>query len=194
MRPRSLSLPDLSVLDDQLTANYIVALTIGRGFPEGDAQQLVTSFVRCTEGALRRYEEARLRLVRSVAQDSLTEYLRGTDDMELTFMALHRTMRLAESLSESPATRIAKHELPPQRDRDLLREMRNAIDHADKPILDGHAGKGRPIRLHVETDGSTLSRGERILTVEHARFAGWVRTLHSLAVGLTNRPQDWVRP
>jgi hypothetical protein len=189
----SFRLPDLSGLDDRLTANYLVSLTIGRGFPPGGAQQLVTSFVRCTEGTLRRYEEARVRLARSVAEDSLTEYLRGTDDMELTFMALHRTMRHAERLSQSPETRVGKHDLPPQCDRDLLRKMRNAIDHADEPIVDGHAGKGRPIRLHVASDGSTISRGKQILTVEHARFAAWVQTLHSLAVGLTNRPQDWLR-
>lgn len=81
-RPLTFSLPDLSGLDDKLTANYILSTTFGRSFPPADAQHLVTSFVRSTEGALRRYEEARLQLEQSAEQDSLVEYLRGADDLK----------------------------------------------------------------------------------------------------------------
>ncbi len=191
MRPRSFSLPDLSGLDDRLTASYLLSITFGaRAFPPGRAQHLVTGLVRCTEGALRRYEEARMRLERSVAQDSLMEYLRGTDHMELTFMALHRTMRLADALRASPETRVGNGDLPPEADRSLLRLMRNAIDHADGQIA--HAGKGQAIHLDVQGDSSTISDGDHIFTVSHARFASWVRTLHGLCVLLTNRPEDWV--
>jgi hypothetical protein len=75
-RPSRFSLPDLSGLDDKLTANYILSASFGRVFPPGDAQHLVTAFVRSTESALRRYEEARLRLERSTTRDSLVDYLR----------------------------------------------------------------------------------------------------------------------
>lgn len=95
------SLPDLSALDGALTANYIVSVTIGRRFPPGNAQHLVTAFVRSTDGALRRYEQARLRLEFSSREDDLVEYLRGADDLEVAFMALHRTMRLAEGLKQA---------------------------------------------------------------------------------------------
>jgi hypothetical protein len=123
--------PDLSGLDDKLTANLVLSLSVGRGFPPSDAQHLVTAFVRTTEGALRRYEEARLQLARSVEQDSLVEYLRGLDDMELTFMALHRAMRIAQGLKDSSETKLRKSQLPAHGDQERLRKMRNAIDHRD---------------------------------------------------------------
>jgi len=187
------SLPDLSGLDGALTANYIVSVEIGRAFPPGDAQHLVTAFVRSTDGALRRYEEARVRLERSAREDRLVEYLRGADDLELAFMALHRTMRLAEGLIQSRETTVGKNQLPSDTDRDLLRVMRNAIDHINQPIIDRRAGKGQPLQLEVGNDDSTIGDDAGTHTVSHARFGEWVRTLHKLAVDLTNRPQDWVR-
>jgi hypothetical protein len=155
--PGPFSLPDLSRLDGELTANYIVSVTIGRGFPPGDAQHLVTAFVRSTDGALRRYEEARVRLERSVREDSIVQYLRGADDLELAFLALHRTMRLAEGLMRSPETSVGKTQLPSQGSRDLLRVMRNAIDHLNEPIIEGRAGKGHPLQLEVRDDHSTIA-------------------------------------
>jgi hypothetical protein len=186
------TLPDLSGLDDGLTANYIESVSFGRSFPPGQAQHLVTAFVRSTDSALRRYEEARRRLGRSVERGSLVEYLRGADDMELAFMALHRTMRLAEGLMRSRETTVGTTELPSHADRSLLRVMRNALDHIDQPIIDGHAGKGKTLRLHVRNDDFTIDDDKGTHTVSHARFGGWVRSLHKLAVDLTNRPQDWI--
>jgi len=96
--PPRFNLPDLSQLDSELTASLMMWLSLGRGFPPGDAQHLVMAFVRTTESALRRYEEARLRLQRSADGGNLGEYLRGLNEMELAFMALHRAMRLAVAL------------------------------------------------------------------------------------------------
>jgi hypothetical protein len=191
--PGPFSLPDLSGLDGDLTANYIVSVTIGRSFPPGDAQHLVTAFVRSTDGALRRYEDARTRLERSVREDSIVEYLRGADDLEQAFMAVHRTMRLAEGLMRSSETRVGKNQLPSQADRDLLRMVRNAIDHINEPIIGGRAGKGRPLQLEVRNDDSAIADEAGTHTVSHAQFGEWMKTLHTLAVDLTNRPQDWVR-
>jgi hypothetical protein len=193
MRPRSFNLPDLSGLDAPLTANYVLSITFGaRAFPPGRAQHLVTGLVRCTEGALRCYEQARRRLERSAELDSFTEYLRGTDELELTFMALQRTMRLADGLRASPQTSVGNGDVPSQADRDLLRLVRNAIDHADGQVE--HAGRGHAIRLDVQRDDSTIGDGSQLLTVSHARLAGWLRTLHELSVAVTTRPQDWIRP
>lgn len=75
------SLPDLSGLYPHLMERHIDSMLVGRVFPPGDAQHLVTAFVRSTDGALRRYEEARLRLKRSARPDDLVEYLRGADDL-----------------------------------------------------------------------------------------------------------------
>lgn len=141
--PARYALPDLSALDDRLVANPVLSLTIGRGFPPSDAQPLVTAFVRTTEGALRRYEEARSALERSAQQRSLVDYLRGIDAMELTIMALHRVMRVAEALVRSGETRVGNAELPVAADRDRRRRMRNAVDHRDEPIIAGRPATGR---------------------------------------------------
>lgn len=166
------SLPDLSGLDGNLTADYIESVTIGRSFPPGNAQHLVTAFVRSTDGALRRYEEARLRLERSAREDKLVEYLRGADDLELAFMALHRTMRLAEALKWSNETWVGNDQLPSDADRDLLRVMRNAIDHIDQPIIGGRAGKGLPLQLELRNNDSTIADDDGAHTVSHATFGG----------------------
>jgi hypothetical protein len=186
-------LPDLSGLDDKLTANYILSVTYGRAFPPGEAQHLVTAFVRSMDGTLRRYEEARLRLERSALQDSLVEYLRGADDLEVAFMVLHRPMRLAEGLMNSLQTAVGKNQLPSKGDRDLLRMMRNALDHINQPIIDGRAGKGEPLQLEVGNDDATVADAAGTHTVSHIRFGGWVRTLYELAVDLTDSPQHWIR-
>jgi hypothetical protein len=188
-------LPDLSALDDKLVANYIESVAIGRGFPPGDAQHLVTAFVRSTEGALRRYEAARLQLARSLDRNhnALLEHLRGADDMAVAFMALHRAMRLGEGVMRSPETEVSKEQLPSEADRDKLRVMRNAIDHINDPIIEGRAGKGQTLELHVRDNDSTIDDEDGTHTVSHAEFGEWVRTLHTLAVNLTNEPHVWAR-
>lgn len=103
--PPQFSIPDLSGLDDHLTANLLLSMSIGRGFPAGNAQHLVTAFVRTTESALRLYEAARARFTAAAGERSLVGYLRGLGEMELTYMALNRAMRLAVALLESPETK-----------------------------------------------------------------------------------------
>jgi hypothetical protein len=134
-----------------------------------------------------------LRLERSVREDKLVEHLRGADDLELAFLALHRTMRLAEGLMRSQETTVGKSQLPSQANRQLLRVMRNAIDHINQPIIEGRAGKGRPLQLEARDDDFTIDDEAGTHTVSHTEFGEWVRTLHTLAVDLTNHPQDWVR-
>ena len=192
-RPRRLNLADLSALDDKLTANLMLESTFGGGFPSGAARHLVTAFVRTFEVALRCYERARLQLERSVAQDSLTEYLRGLDEMELTFIALHRAMRLAEGLMMSSETNVGKKQLPPAAEREELRKMRNAIDHRDGAIVDGLAGTGLTIALQVREDDLMIDDHDGSHTVMHAELGNSVRKLHELAVELTSHPERYVR-
>ena len=97
-----------------------------------------------------------MRLEESAERDSLLDYLRGVDDMELTYMSLHRAMRLAEGLMKSPLTRVRNSQLPSLAERDTLRSMRNAIEHNNQPIIDGLAGKGQTLALFVREGDATI--------------------------------------
>jgi hypothetical protein len=191
--PPQFSIPDLSGLDDHLTANLLLSMSIGRGFPAGNAQHLVTAFVRTTESALRRYEAARARFTSAAAEQSLVGYLRGLDEMELTYMALNRAMRLAVALVESPETKVSKRMLPSQAERDRLRKMRDAIEHREGPIKANQAGVGKTIALSVSETESTIEDDTQHHANRHDELASWIQLLHALAVNLTNKPQSWSR-
>jgi DNA repair protein RadC len=191
--PSRFAIPDLSELDDHLTDNLLLSMLIGRGFPEGDAQHLVTAFVRTTESALRLYEAARMRFDAAAAGPSLASYLRGLDEMELTYMALTRAMRLAVALVESPDTKVSKRMLPSQSERDRLRKMRDAIEHREGPIKASQAGIGKTIALSVRETESAIERDSQRYVARHDELASWIKVVHALAVKLTNEPHDWSR-
>jgi len=191
--PSQFSIPDLSGLDDHLVANLVLSMSIGRGFPPGNAQHLVTAFVRTTESALRRYEAARAQLEGSAAAQSLAAYLRGLDDMELTYIALNRAMRLAVALKQSPDTNVSRTDLPSKQDQDRLRLMRDAIEHRESPIMANLAGIGKTVALSVRESDSTIEDATRSYTATHDTLASWIQRLHALAVKLTNEPQVWSR-
>jgi hypothetical protein len=46
--------------------------------------------------------------------------------------------------------------LSSQANRELLRVMRNAIDHINQPIIERRAAQGLPLRLEVRADDSTI--------------------------------------
>lgn len=195
--PRQINMPDLSGLDSKLTENLVRARLAGRGFPDGKAHHLVTAFTRTTESALRRYEEARLQLLRSTVAATnmrrIAEFIRGQDDLEVTLMVLHRAMRVADRLRASPETKVSRRELPTQADRDLLRDVRNAVDHRDHPIVAGLAGTGRMLAILVRERDLTIDVDDDALTITHDDLADWIRALHTLAAALTNEPERWLR-
>jgi hypothetical protein len=191
-RPKSFDLPDLSGLDVDLVANLLLSMTLRAALPPGEAQHLFTAFVRSTESALRCYERARLQLEYST-EHGVASYIRGQADLELTFMALNRAMRLAEALKDSRETSVGNGELPSKPHRDLLRAVRNAIDHNDEPIRKGRAGKGEALALEVQQATIAIDGEQGHLSVDQADLGVWVRQLHELAVSLTNDPANWVR-
>jgi hypothetical protein len=185
---------DLSQLGDRLTEIWLLSVTVGRSFPEGQAQFLVTTFIRTTESALCSYERARLGFELSTATESLPQYLRAANEMELTFMALNRAMRLAVGLKTSAETTVSSADLPTPVEQDQLRKMRNAIDHNDGPIIKGRAGKGQTLALEVQEHGMVITDdGGTTQTVEHTVFAGWICKLHALASDLIHHPERWAR-
>jgi hypothetical protein len=157
-------------------------MLIGRGWPEGEAQHLLTAIARATDAALRCYEDARLRLERAAQEHAV-----------IGFIALHRAMRLADALVASLETTVDESHLPPENGRSRLRRMRNAIDHRDKPIKRGDAGIGKTLALNVREHDSTIDDDEGTLTLTHVELGDSIRRLHSLVVDLTNHPEQWTR-
>jgi predicted exporter len=191
--PSRFAIPDLSGLDSNLTANLLLSMSIGRGFPASNAQHLVTAFVRTAESALRRYEAARAQLAAAGAGGNLAGYFRGLDDMELTFMALNRAMRLAVALKESPETKVSRADLPSKDEQRRLRRMRDAIEHREGPIKANQAGIGKTIALTVSESQSTIEDDSQGYTTTHVELAYWIQLIHALAVRLTNEPDAWSR-
>ena len=166
----------------------------GRSLPEGEALQLAIHFVRTLEIALRLYEQVRSTLTSTVGNGrGIFTYLRGVSELELTVIALHRSTRLAEGLVQSPETTVTKESLPSSVNRDLLRRMRNAIDHVDGPIR-GDLQEGHMLAVFLtETDLMIDDEGGETLKVSQRDFGGWVSQLHALAAALTSTPDRWVR-
>jgi hypothetical protein len=188
-RPRSLELPDLSGLDNALTTNHLLNLAVAApAFPPGPASGLATAMVRTTESALRAYERARLLLNRSVESNSLTAYLEGLSEMEVCLLSLYRAMRVAERLAVSPETMVDKNMLPSARQRNLLRRMRNAIDHIDKPMAAGEFGMGVNLFLFITEKTLTIHDGGGELVAKQTALGQWLRTLHGLATHLSREP------
>lgn len=192
-RPDSIALPDLSQLDSELTANYLRSIAFRGSFPPGTAQALVTTFVRSVELALRRYADAWVQFEESVARNSLRAYLRGVSELEVTFIVLHRAMRLAAAIVRSDETLVPNGHIPTRDERERLRIMRDAIEHNDQPILDGRAGRDETLALFVREEDSTIDTRGSPYVVTHAELGAWLTQLHQLAVTLTNEPEKWAR-
>lgn len=186
-------MPDLSDLAAGLLSAWFLHATFIESFPPGRAAFLSSSFVRATEHTLRQYQDARNRLERASREEALMEFLRGCNDLEFTCIGLHKAIRLAEALMHSRETKVTAGQLPPSKDRDRLRKVRNAIDHDDEPIMAGRAGSGESLSLEVGSHTMNIADRDRVNQVlAHNEFAGWIRVLHGVAIDLIEHPSAWV--
>jgi hypothetical protein len=193
-RPRSIQLPDLSGLDNALTANHMLEMTFrGTGFPRGEASGLVTALVRTTESAVEAYGRARGSLIDAINRNSFGTYLKGLSEMEISVTALDRAMRVAERLIRSEETTVGEGDLPSKGARTRLSRMRNAIDHVDKPIAAGRFGGGEYLFLYVNDCDLLIHDGGGELRVKQTDLGDWVHQLHGLAASLTGDPLAWRR-
>jgi hypothetical protein len=190
--PHVVNFPNLSGLDANLTQQLLPRMSFQRhDFPEGQAKQLAIHLVRTLESALLSYERARHRFDDYFTRDSFfSGYLRGISDLELTLMALHRAMRLAEGLVRSSETKLGNSQLPSKDDRDRLRDIRNAIDHVDGPIKKGII---QPVHMLAvllnETELMIDDEEGNTLSARHTDVGDWVERLHSLALDFINHPE-----
>ena len=116
--PQAVSFPNLSRLDADLTQQLLPKMSFqGHDFSGGSSKATGHPSRKTLESALLSYERARHRFDNYFARDSFfSGYLRGISDLELTLMALHRAMRLAEGVVRSPETKFSKSQLPSQDD------------------------------------------------------------------------------
>lgn len=194
--PQAVTFPDLSGLDADLTRRLLLRMSFqGHDFPEGTAKQLAIHLVRTLDASLLSYERARHRFDDYFAKDSFFGgYLRGISDLEIALTALHRSMRLAEGVVRSPETRFSKNRLPPQDDRDRLRDIRNAIDHVDGPIKKGSIQTGHMLAVFLNEAELMIDDGEgNTLSARHTDVAEWVQRLHHLALDFIDHPEQWAR-
>lgn len=138
--------------------------------------------MRTTDAALKAYERSRELLEEFLSGGKFTPYLQGISELELTFLALHRAMRLAEAFMRSPETRVAKARLPMDRQRDELRDFRNAIDHVDGPIKRGEIVPGWMNSVFLTDKLILLDSEKGPLEVRQKDLGDWIRNLHRLCV------------
>jgi len=191
-RPKSFELPDLSGLDNALTANHVLEMTFrGRAFPPGEASGLVTALARTTESALESYERSRQILLQSTNSNSFGMYLKGLSEMEICITALDRAMRVAGRLATSAETMVSDADLLPKKARTRLSRMRNAIDHVDKPLAAGRFGGGKYLFLYISESELVINDEGGELRVKQQELANWVVRLHALTTALSREPQNW---
>jgi hypothetical protein len=186
-------LPDLSGLDNALTANQALEILFrGKTYPSVEADGLVTAFVRTTESAVDAYERARKLLVDSAQKSNgLGTYLKGLSEIEVCVTALDRAMRVAKRLVDPAEPTVQDGDLPSKGSMTRLSRMRNAIDHVDAPVSKGKFGEGRYLFLFVtETDLVINDEGAEI-RVKQVDFGGWLEQLHGLADDLIRKPETW---
>lgn len=136
---------------------------------------------RFTDKTILSYEAARTELDEYVDQSAsgafkLSPLIRAVDHLETTIDSLHRVACFTERLRrDAEAPPIAKDSLPSSADRDRVRQMRHAIQHADEQVL---GGWGNP--LLVCEDRIELSESR----IRYQELAAWIEAYHDITKAL----------
>jgi hypothetical protein len=194
--PLECVLPDLSGLSSDLYGGLMLSMGIGRGFPPGPAQFLVTEFVRTVEQVLSFYERARHQLEASSRSQALVGFVRACGELEIAYIVLNKAMRIGDAVissSETNVTNAARNRLPSDADRARLTRMRNAIEHDVEPIRAGRGGQGDSLALEVRATLAQIADENGTVVATHDELARWLHTLHSFASELVDEPDEFIR-
>ncbi len=157
--PAHFAMPDLS----GLFAKNVLKLTLGRligqdpgpdGHPEAG---LWTNLVRLTDKALREYEAGRAELAQWLQGRShghWSPFFRGVDYLENTITATHRAVLYGRELRRHGYGKKAVGVTTNQ--ENVLRIMRNHIEHTDDKLLKGQIKEGEVYMLTPRERGLEL--------------------------------------
>ena len=156
-------MPDLSPLFSDNTANVFWDTLLGHNnaLKPGSADSaLGINFVRVTDRAIFEYEHAREHLLRSMAPGGSLNLLRAVWHFESCIDATNRGIALAQQLRKRQPGPSSL--LPTARQQRQVRQMRNAIAHADERIVKGDFTPGRPIMVYPRA--TRIELGKHTLT------------------------------
>ena len=185
-------MPDLSHLDSKNSLNAILNMLFGaRGIPGHPGQGLLTSYVRVMDKTILEYEAARSALTEwlTTPNNVMSPLFRTIDHLETCVDSLNRVSEFAERLRRlEGAPPIDRQKLPRQRERDEIGQARDAIQHADKDLVDHRTGEstGRSMAL-LPMDGGFEVGGHEI---EWRDLARWIEQYHDLARELIAHSAD----
>jgi hypothetical protein len=184
----SIALPDLRHLELDLSLLLLLGdAAASRVFASLRAYPIRGNFVRPVEVALRTYVGAwnTLQGIPDERPPRKTYWL-GTAELEMAMIALHRSVRLAEALKDSPDTRVSNAQLPSAPERDLLRQFRNAIDHTDGVVRNDDA---EIFALGLDETRLVIHDEKgRFLVADQVMLGEMVTRLHELAQNLMADP------
>jgi hypothetical protein len=184
----SIALPDLRHLELDLSLLLLLGdAAASRVFASLRAYRIRGNFVRTVEVALRTYVGAWITLQGIPGErPPRRTYWLGTAELEMAVIALHRSVRLAEALKDSPDTRVSNVQLPSARGRDLLRQFRNAIDHTEGVVRNDDA-EIFALGLDETRLGIHDEKGQ-FLVADQVMLGETVTRLHELAQNLIVNP------
>jgi hypothetical protein len=158
-------MPDLSDLYKDNMLNLMLDRLVGgdsgpQQHPEGP---MWTNLVRLSDKALHEYEKARSELDQWIAQRQhsvFSPYFRGVDHLENAVTATHRAVLHGRELRKRGLGKRSPQ--PTVRQENLLKLVRNHIEHTDDKLLKGQIGQGQAIfllpdekSLHIGTTSLT---------------------------------------
>jgi hypothetical protein len=174
-------MPDLSHLDSKNSLNAILNMVFGGRIFGHPGQGLLTSYVRVMDKTVLEYEAARSALSEWIASPNnvMSPLFRTIDHLETCVDSLHRVSLFAERLRRlEGAPAIDRPKLPHQRERDQIRQARDAIQHADDDILEDKTGapNGHSVALLPMESAFEVGGHE----VRYVDLAHWIEKYHAL--------------
>jgi hypothetical protein len=136
------------------------------------------------------YEESRTKLIAFLADGTADHEHRAQDHFESCVQSLHRAMEYFERLRQfgyksgdgTPFIPRAR-ELEVLRDhiRAQVRDMRDAVEHLDRDILNDQLPEDAMVGIHLGWEKATLGA----FALHYADVARWITQLHEFAARLS---------
>jgi hypothetical protein len=192
LRPQVNGMPSLSHL--ATSSSFDAALNRwlpGLGNYPAPTGPLLVHLTRLTDKAILEYESARESLdvfIKGQRGGRLTDLVRVYDHLETCFDAIARAARFAEALRTEPgAPVIHLKQLPTPAARDRVRDVRNAVQHAEEDLLKGETPQvtGRPSLLIARDKSLGVARKGMYIRYDH--LAKWLTCYHDLVRDLISR-------